>query len=93
MGDDTGNYVHNNVLRHVCSDNVLGVRIEKGAVLEPGKEYVVERSVTLDEGWDSSKIRVVAAMLCSSDGGETYYSNNANECPLGGSSDYLYANE
>ena len=93
MGDDTGNYVHNNVLRHVCSDNVLGVKIEKGALLEPGKEYLVERSVTLDEGWDSSKIRVVAAMLCSSDRGETYYSNNANECPLGGSSDYLYENE
>ena len=93
MAYDTGNYVHDNVLRYVCSDNVLGVKIEKGAVLEPGKEYLVERYVTLEEGWDPSKIRVVAAMLCSSDGGETYYSNNANGCPLGDSSDYLYENE
>lgn len=93
MGAEDGSYVHDNVLRHVCSDNVLGTKIEKGAVLEPGKEYTVERSVTIDEAWNPSNIRVVAAMLCSSDGGETYYSNNANECPLGDSSDYLYENE
>ena len=92
MGAEDGNYVHDNVLRYVCSDNVLGTKIEKGAVLEPGKEYLVERSVTLEQGWNPAKIRVVAAMLCSSDGGETYYSNNANECPLGGSADYLYEN-
>ncbi|MBQ6878666.1 MAG: Omp28-related outer membrane protein [Bacteroidales bacterium] len=89
-GFDGDEYVHDNVLRYISSDNVLGSKIEQGKVLEPGREYVVSKSVTLDGSWNASKMRVVVAMLCSYDGGETYCSNNANECSIGESADYSY---
>ncbi len=90
MGSENGSYVHDNVLRHIFSDNVFGTKLEKGVVLEPGKEYVVEKSLVLDEGWKADDISVVAAMLCASDGDSAYYGNNANVCGLGKSVDYLY---
>ncbi len=90
MGVEEGGYVHDNVLRHVFADHIYGTKLEKGAVLEPGTEYVAEKSLKLDGGWNPSNIRVIAAILYSDDGGYTYYSNNANVCPLGGSVDYLY---
>lgn len=89
-GFDGDEYVHDNVLRYISSDNVLGSKIEQGKVLEPGREYVVSKSVKLDGSWNASKMRVVVAMLCSYDGGETYCSNNANECSIGESADYSY---
>jgi len=89
-GFDGDEYIHDNVLRYISSDNVLGSKIEQGKVLEPGREYVVSKSVKLDGSWNASKMRVVVAMLCSYDGGETYCSNNANECSIGESADYSY---
>ncbi len=89
-GFDGDEYVHDNILRYISSDNVLGSKIEQGKVLEPGREYVVSKSVKLDGSWNASKMRVVVAMLCSYDGGETYCSNNANECSIGESADYSY---
>lgn len=92
-GYDEGTYVHDNVLRYISSDNVLGTKLEQGKVLEPGKEYIVTKTVTLDDEWEASRMRAVVAMLCSFDGGETYASNNANECAIGKSADYLYEND
>lgn len=92
-GADEDTYVHDNVLRYISSDNVNGSKLEAGKVLEPGKEYVVSKTIEVDEQWDESRMRVVVAMLCSFDGGETYCSNNANECAIGRSVDYLYEND
>ncbi len=90
MGSENGEYVHDNVLRYIFADHIGGAKLEKGAVLEPGKEYVVEKSLKLDGDWNSANVRIVAAMLCSEDGGYNYFSNNANVCDLGESTDYLY---
>lgn len=92
-GSEDDAYVHDNVLRYICSDNVLGNRLEQGKVLEPGKEYSVAKTISLEKEWEVSRMRAVVAMLCSSDGGETYCSNNANECEIGESVDYLYEND
>lgn len=89
-GSEEDIYVHDNVLRYISSDNVLGAKLEQGKVLEPGKEYVVTRTISLEKEWEVSRMRAVVAMLCSFDGGETYCSNNANECAIGESIDYLY---
>lgn len=91
-GADDG-YIHDNVLRYIVSDNVSGTRLEQGKALEPGKEYVVAKTLELDDAWNVDNMRVVVAMLCSFDGGETYCGNNANECRIGESADYLYENE
>ncbi len=91
-GADDG-YIHDNVLRYIVSDNVAGTRLEQGKVLEPGKEYTVTKTLELDEAWDVDNMRVVVAMLCSFDGGDTYCGNNANECRIGESADYLYEND
>lgn len=92
-GSEEDEYVHDNVLRYISSDNVLGSKLEQGKVLEPGKEYSVTKTVRLENEWEVSRMRVVVAMLISDDGGETYCSNNANECAIGESVDYLYEND
>lgn len=92
-GSEEDEYVHDNVLRYISSDNVLGSKLEQGNVLEPGKEYSVTKTVRLENEWEVSRMRVVVAMLISDDGGETYCSNNANECAIGESVDYLYEND
>lgn len=92
-GSEEDTYVHDNVLRYISSDNVLGSKLEQGKVLEPGKEYSVTKTVKLENEWEVSRLRVVVAMLISDDGGETYCSNNANECAIGESVDYLYEND
>ncbi len=92
-GSEEDEYVHDNVLRYISSDNVLGSKLEQGKVLEPGKEYSVTKTVILENEWEVSRMRVVVAMLISDDGGETYCSNNANECAIGESVDYLYEND
>lgn len=92
-GSEKDTYVHDNVLRYISSDNVLGSKLEQGKVLEPGKEYSVTKTVKLENEWEVSRMRVVVAMLISDDGGEIYCSNNANECAIGESVDYLYEND
>lgn len=85
-----GTYVHDNVLRMMSSDNIQGSRLNQGEPLEPGKEYEVSRNFILPSGIVAANVKVIAVMLDSHDGGKTYGANNANVCPLGGSSDYAY---
>lgn len=82
-----GTYVHDNVLRAMAGDNIQGAKLNQGQNLVPGKEYVVEKTMTLDPEWDPSEMRVVAAILSSDDSGETWTSNNADECRLASSAD------
>ena len=89
-GNEDPGYRHDNVLRDLSADNVLGARLNAGKVLEAGTEYVVEKSFKLSAGWKVENMRVIAAMLDTPDGGETWLSNNVNEAAVGASSEYAY---
>ena len=89
-GNEDPGYRHDNVLRDLSADNVLGSKLNAGKVLEPGNEYVVEKSFKLSSGWKVENMRVIAAMLDTPDGGETWLINNVNEAAVGTSSGYAY---
>lgn len=89
-GNEDPGYRHDNVLRALSADNVLGSKLNAGKVLEPGTEYVVEKSFKLSSGWKVENMRVIAAMLDTPDGGETWLINNVNEAAVGTSSGYAY---
>ena len=89
----TENYVHNNVLRYSKSDNVWGLKFNSGKALEAGKEYTQETSIPVDSQWNLDNCRVIVAAMLSTDGGTTYNCNNLNECAVGESADYLYADQ
>ena len=88
QGSDEQTYIHNNVLRLIASDNVMGSKLNSGNYLEPGKEYEVSKTFTLSPEWRTENMRVVVAMLDSRDGGKTFAANNAVECVLGKSVKY-----
>ena len=81
-------YVHDNVLRRMYGDNVLGNKLNSGKKLEAGKEYEASMSLALPEEWNAEKMRVVVMMLDTKDDGETFTCNNAAQCALGESVDY-----
>ena len=93
MGAETLEYVHDNVLRFIASDDVRGARLNSGEPLLPGREYEVTREFVLDEEWNEDAMRVVAVLLAADADGQTFGCNNANECAVGGSADYLYKDE
>ena len=84
----TGSYVHNNVVRDMLSTSSNGERLNAGKPLIEGIEYESSRSVSLDDGWKTENMRIVATALVSEDGGVTYVSANTISCPLGGNADY-----
>ena len=77
-----GDYIHDNVFRAMAGDNIQGVKLNQGKALQKGKEYTVTETFTLDKEWNPENMRVVAMLLKSEDGGETYCCNNADECVL-----------
>lgn len=87
-GSDDDSYTHNNVLRLMAGDNILGSKLNAGEYVEPGKEYEVIKKLTVADDWNAENMRVVVAVLDSRDGGKTYVANNAAECDLGKSVDY-----
>lgn len=92
-GVESGNYVHDNVLRALAADNVLGARLNSGKDLVPGTEYKVTKTFSLAEDWKSENMKVVAAVLNSQDEGKTYGVNNANACIIGEKAEYEYENK
>lgn len=80
-GADEG-YIHDNVFRYMVGDNILGSRLNSGKPLVAGKEYEVSKTINIDGRWNPDNMRVVAIMMRTSDGGNTWYSDNAAECPL-----------
>lgn len=86
----TGNYTHNNVVRQVLSGSITGARFNLGEALEPGKEYVEERTIQLNDSWVKENMRIVVMALTTPDGGDSYVVNNCNECKLGESAAYEY---
>jgi hypothetical protein len=47
--------------------------------------------VTIPSGWKAENMRVIAAGLTSEDGGYNWTVNNVNECKVGESAPYIYA--
>lgn len=89
-GAEDGDYVHDNVLRHMHGDNILGGRLNGGKMLEAGREYEETMTLTLHDDWNPDNMRVVVMMLETKDDGETFNCNNANQCALGGTADYAF---
>ena len=87
-GNEASAYIHNNVVRSVLSLNIYGETLNQGNALTPGAEVTVSRTKVLDNGWNPENMRVIVAILRSSDDGVTYFCDNANECALGQSADY-----
>lgn len=90
-GAEEDDYIHDNVLRLVSGDNVLGTKINSGSELEAGKEYVEKKNMSVLPEWNPERMRVVVMILDSKDDGETWCCNNAAQCGLGESVDYAYA--
>ena len=88
-GDETGSYVHDNVLRAIAGDDVRGTRLNSGNALEVDKEYSVQKNMSVSESWNPAKLRVMVAML-KEDSASEWGSYNANVCTVGSSVDYLY---
>ena len=91
VGAEGEDYIHDNVLRKMLTDNIMGEKLNGGRYLEAGKEYEAVRTVTLENEWNAEKMRVVAMMLNTDDSGETFCSNNAAQCALGEAVDYAFA--
>ena len=88
VGSDAQTYVHNNVFRAMAADNVMGAKLNGGNKLVKNREYTASAKMTLGDGWNPEKMRVVVAILNTEDDGETFCSNNANVCAVGESVDY-----
>lgn len=84
-----GDYIHNNVVRKMFATDITGMNINKKNPFTPGVEVTAVNSVELEKGWNPDNMRVVVIAMTTSDGGVTFNCNNANECPLGGSVDYI----
>ena len=94
LGAETEDYTHNNVFRYVASDDMRGARLNSGKPLTVGQEYEVTRKIVLDGSWNPDSMRVIAVLLTADDAdGQIFGCNNANECAVGGSADYLYKDE
>lgn len=92
-GSDNDSYIHDNVLRMMAGDNILGIKINSGEYVEPGKEYEVTKTLELADDWNVENMRVVVAVLDTRDGGESYICNNVNVCAPGESADYCFEGE
>lgn len=84
-------YIHNNVVRHVFSDNLYGSRFNGGATLEAGVDTALASplTLTLNDAWKAENMRVVVSALTTADGGVTYVCNNTTSCKVGESVDYM----
>lgn len=84
-----GDYIHNNVVRKMFATDVTGLNINKKNPFTPGVEVTAQNSCELAADWNPDNMRVIVIAMTSADGGKTFNCNNANECPLGGSLDYI----
>lgn len=84
-----GDYVHNNVVRKMFATDITGMNINRKNPFTPGVEVTAVNAVELGNGWNPDNMRVVVIAMTTNDGGVTFCCNNVNECPLGGSADYI----
>ncbi|MBR5274515.1 MAG: Omp28-related outer membrane protein [Bacteroidales bacterium] len=83
-------YIHYNVVRQVLT-GVNGDKINDNLPLTEGVEAKSSKSVTLSKDWNADNMRVIVAAMTSEDGGYNWTVNNVNECKVGESVSYLYA--
>jgi hypothetical protein len=83
-------YIHYNVVRKVLT-GVNGDKINDNLPLTVGVEAKASKSVTLSKNWNADNMRVIVAAMTSEDGGYNWTVNNVNECKVGESVSYLYA--
>ena len=83
-------YIHYNVVRKVLT-GVNGDKINDNLPLTVGVEAKASKSVTLSKDWNADNMRVIVAAMTSEDGGYNWTVNNVNECKVGESESYLYA--
>lgn len=83
-------YIHYNVVRQVLT-GVNGDKINDNLPLTEGVEVKSSKSVTLSKDWNADNMRVIVAAMTSEDGGYNWTVNNVNECKVGESVSYLYA--
>lgn len=84
-------YVHHNVVRDVLSSSAAGAKLNDDLPLTVGVEAIAKNSVTLSENWNPDNMRVIVSAMSSTDGGVTWVANNTNECKVGESVSYEYA--
>ena len=84
-----GDYIHNNVVRKMFAPDITGMNINKKNPFTPDVEVTAVNSAELERDWNPENMRVVVIAMTTADGGVTFNCNNANECPLGGSADYI----
>ncbi len=89
-GTDEDEYVHNNVVRKVLSDNIYGDRMNGGEPFAPGVEVSAAKKLTLAEDWNPDNMRIIAVVLSSVDEGVTYEADNTAECRVGESVEYRF---
>lgn len=87
----SGPYVHNNVVRDVLVSSVPGDAVNDNLPMTVGVESSVTRKVKLNSAWNLDNMRVVASSLYSEDGGYAFVADNTNECKVGESVSYIYA--
>ena len=83
-------YIHYNVVRDVLT-GASGEKINDNLPLTVGVEAKASRSVTLSKSWNAENMRVIVAAMTSEDGGYNWTVNNVNECKVGESVSYIYA--
>lgn len=86
----SSSYIHYNVVRKVLT-GVNGDKINDNLPLTVGVEAKASKSVTLSKGWKAENMRVIVAAMTSEDGGYNWTVNNVNECKVGESVSYIYA--
>ena len=83
-------YIHYNVVRKVLT-GVSGDKLNDNLPLTVGVEAKASKSVTLSKDCNADNMRVIVAAMTSEDGGYNWTVNNVNECKVGESVSYLYA--
>ncbi len=81
-GDEGRNYIHNNVVRAMMTQNYNGEAMNGGDPFIPGVEVSATRAITLDGSWNAENMRIIVAAMTSEDG-RIYSCENVAECRIG----------
>ncbi len=83
-------YLHQNAARAVLT-SANGDKLNNNLPFNVGVEVKAEKSTTLGAEWNAGNMRVIVTAMTSDDGGYNWTVNNVNECKVGESVSYQYA--
>ncbi len=89
-GEMMKDYHHQNAARDVLT-SANGDKLNDNLPLSVGVEIKAKKSAVLSADWNVENMRVIVAAMTSEDGGYNWIVNNVNECKVGESVPYLYA--